>query len=106
MAIVPGIGGLGLGGIQPPTIGPAEPGASSVPGLPSGIGNAEAFGLHFSKHATKRLEQRGRALDATRTERLDRAAGQGAEQGTKATLILLNEQAPVGVTKNRTIVTA
>lgn len=106
MAIVPGIGGIGLGGIQPPAIGPAEPGASSASGLPSGIGNAEAFGLHFSKHATKRLEQRGLDMDATRMERLERAVGQAAEKGSKDSLILLDELALVVSIQNRTVVTA
>ncbi len=102
MAIVPGVGigaGVGVGGLQPSD-------ASSAPALPSGGRGAEAFGLHFSKHATKRLEQRGLDMDAAQMERLERAVGQAAEKGSKDSLILLDELALVVSIQNRTVVTA
>jgi flagellar operon protein len=101
MAIVPGIGaGSGVGGIQPSDASSPR----SLGALPSG--GAEAFGLHFSKHATKRLEQRGLDMDAAQMERLERAVGQAAEKGSKDSLILLDELALVVSIQNRTVVTA
>lgn len=103
MATVPGVGGiggagaLGVGGI-PPVGEPSRPAAPAAP--------AEAFGLHFSKHATKRIEQRGLDMDAARMERLERAVGQAAEKGSKDSLILLDELALVVSVQNRTVVTA
>ena len=98
--------GIGAGGIPPERSG--GPGASGVPGLPgpSGGGEVEAFGLQFSRHATKRLEQRGLDIDAARMERLERAVGQAAEKGSKDSLILLDELALVVSIQNRTVVTA
>lgn len=66
----------------------------------------EAFGLVFSRHATKRIEQRGMDLDAGRMERLERAVGQAAEKGSRDSLILLDELALVVSVQNRTVVTA
>ena len=101
MALVPniGVGGIGLGGIQPSEL-------QSGSGAPSRVAPAEAFGLHFSKHASKRLEQRGVDMDATQMERLERAVGQAADKGSKDSLILLDELALVVSVQNRTVVTA
>ncbi len=100
MAIVPsqGPGGVaGVGGPQP----------SETAALSSSRGAAgEGFGLHFSKHATKRLEQRGVDIDAARMERLGRAVDQAADKGSKDSLILLDELALVVSIQNRTVVTA
>lgn len=96
MALVPGIG---LGGIQPSEF-------QSGSGAPSRVAPAEAFGLHFSKHASKRLEQRGVDMDAAQMERLERAVGQAADKGSKDSLILLDELALVVSVQNRTVVTA
>ena len=96
MAGISGVGATGPGGPQP-----FEGTSTSAPAAP-----AEAFGLHFSKHATKRLEQRGMDMDAARMERLERAVGQAAEKGSKDSLILLDELALVVSVQNRTVVTA
>jgi len=101
MALVPnvGMGGIGLGGIQPSEL-------QSGSGAPPRVAPAEAFGLHFSKHASKRLEQRGVDMDAAQMERLERAVGQAADKGSKDSLILLDELALVVSVQNRTVVTA
>ncbi|MCK9496350.1 MAG: hypothetical protein M0R75_12760 [Dehalococcoidia bacterium] len=96
MAGISGVGAAGPGGPQP--FGGTSTSAPAAP--------AEAFGLHFSKHATKRLEQRGMDMDAARMERLERAVGQAAEKGSKDSLILLDELALVVSVQNRTVVTA
>jgi len=66
----------------------------------------EAFRLHFSRHATQRIEQRGMELDATRMERLHRAVDQAEAKGSRDSLILLDELALVVSVQNRTVVTA
>ena len=104
MAIVPGIG---LGGINPADLqGPATPAPRSNGAAAAAGSEAGSFGLHFSKHASKRIEQRGLDMDASRMERLERAVGQAAEKGSKDSLILLDELALVVSVQNRTVVTA
>ena len=66
----------------------------------------EDFGLHFSRHATQRMEQRGMDIDATRMERLNRAVDQAEAKGSRDSLILLDELALVVSVQNRTVVTA
>jgi flagellar operon protein len=97
----------------------------SLPGIPAGSGaeigagvpapssvqaprsaDAEAFGLHFSKHAARRIEQRGMSIDGMQMERLQRAVGQAEAKGSKDSLILLDELALVVSVQNRTVVTA
>ncbi len=96
MAMVPGIG---LGGIQPADL---QPGV----GRPAPAQGGDAFGLHFSKHASRRIEQRGVTLDEGRMQRLERAVGQAEAKGSKDSLILLDELALVVSVQNRTVVTA
>lgn len=72
----------------------------------SSSGTGDAFGLHFSRHAQKRLEQRGLDLDAARMERLNRAVDSAEAKGAKESLILLDELALVVSVQNRTVVTA
>ncbi|MGE3962147.1 MAG: TIGR02530 family flagellar biosynthesis protein [Dehalococcoidia bacterium] len=95
MAIVPGIG---VGGIQPSEL----QGSAATPRRQPDA----SFDVQFSKHAAKRLEQRGMDMDASRMERLERAVGQAAEKGSKDSLILLDELALVVSVQNRTVVTA
>ncbi len=66
----------------------------------------DAFAIQFSKHATKRIEQRGLDMDAERMARLERAVGQAEAKGSKDSLILLDELALVVSVQNRTVVTA
>lgn len=94
MASIDGIGG-GIPGVTP--------GAASATTRVAGAGD---FGLHFSKHAQKRLEQRGIDMDGARMARLEQAVGQAAAKGSRESLILLDEMALVVSVQNRTVVTA
>ena len=62
--------------------------------------------VQFSRHATKRIEQRGLDLDATRLERLEEAVGRAADKGSRDSLILLDELALVVSVRQRTVITA
>ena len=68
--------------------------------------SGDAFAIQFSKHAMKRLEERGLDMDASRLARLERAVGQAEAKGSKDSLILLDELALVVSVQNRTVVTA
>lgn len=79
---------------------------STPPVTPGSPGGSDAFAIQFSKHATKRLEQRGLDMDAQRMARLERAVGQAEAKGSRDSLILLDELALVVSVQNRTVVTA
>ena len=93
MAAVERVGGLGRG-------------LPAHAGVTGGTGAAGDFGLHFSRHAQKRLEQRGIEMDVTQMARLEQAVGQAAAKGARESLILLDEMALVVSVQNRTVVTA
>jgi len=97
------VGGLNGLGATPP----ASPQrvADSGPGFGQALEEAGS-GLSFSRHATKRLEQRGLEMDETRLDRLEQAVGRAAEKGSRDSLILLDELALVVSVHNRTVVTA
>ena len=82
--------------------------AGVLPATPAGAqpGSGAAFAIQFSKHATKRIEQRGLEMDAGQLARLQRAVGQAEAKGSKDSLILLDELALVVSVQNRTVVTA
>ena len=90
-----------IGGVRPDLVGGAVSDAPSR-STPSG----DAFGIHFSKHAAKRIEQRGLDLNGEQMARLQRAVGQAEAKGSKDSLILLDELALVVSVQNRTVVTA
>jgi flagellar operon protein len=62
--------------------------------------------VQFSRHATKRIEQRGIDMDPARLERLEQAVGRAADKGSRDSLILLDELALVVSVQHRTVVTA
>ena len=82
--------------------------AAGLPlGAPSRSAGADGgFALQFSKHAAKRIEQRGLDLDSAQMGRLERAVGQAEAKGSKDSLILLDDLALVVSVQNRTVVTA
>lgn len=92
-----GIGGAG---------GVRGPGPLGVGGTVGQGGASGDFGLHFSRHAQKRLEQRGIDMDGARMARLEQAVDQAAAKGSRDSLILLDEMALVVSVQNRTVVTA
>ena len=65
-----------------------------------------SFAIQFSRHASRRIEQRGLSLDPSRMARLEQAVGQAEAKGSKDSLILLDELALVVSVQNRTVVTA
>ncbi len=75
-------------------------------GATTAVGGGTDFGLHFSRHAQKRLEQRGIDIDGAQMARLEQAVGQAAAKGSRESLILLDEMALVVSVQNRTVVTA
>src|SRR5688572_22973777 len=62
--------------------------------------------LEFSRHALRRIEQRGLQLDAPRLERLEQAVERAGARGARDSLILLDELALVVSVQNRTVLTA
>lgn len=89
----------GASGVRGPV-----PAGRAAAGSPAGASGD--FGLHFSRHAQKRLEQRGIDIDGARMARLEQAVGQAAAKGARESLILLDEMALVVSVQNRTVVTA
>jgi flagellar operon protein len=82
-----------------------------VAGLPlggpsRGVGGDGGFALQFSKHATKRIEQRGLDIDGAQMVRLERAVGQAEAKGSRDSLILLDDLALVVSVQHRLVVTA
>jgi len=70
------------------------------------LARMERAQLDFSKHARKRIEQRGLDLDPERLTRLEAAVGRAEAKGAKDSLILLDELALVVNVRSRTVVTA
>lgn len=62
--------------------------------------------LHFSKHATERLQQRQIMLTPTDVTRLTQAVDSAASKGARDSLILLNRTAYVVNVPKRTVITA
>jgi flagellar operon protein len=95
----------GLGPATPPPVAPSS-------GTPAGSGRFDAAleragsPVQFSRHAAKRIEQRGLDLDTARLERLEQAVGRAADKGARDSLILLDELALVVSVQHRTVVTA
>jgi len=103
--MVDGINPVAVGG--PGATRPASPSRVSDGG--PGFGQAleqAGSGVSFSRHAAKRLEQRGLQMDQTRLDRLESAVGRAAEKGSRDSLILLDELALVVSVQHRTVVTA
>jgi len=87
----------GVGGANAPR--PTE-------GFDVALARMERAQLDFSKHAIKRIEQRGLDLDPARLTRLEAAVGRAEAKGARDSLILLDELALVVNVRNRTVVTA
>ncbi len=101
-ALNPRLGGVGAG--------PADlrPNAARTQGATSDdfLAALERSELEFSKHALKRIEQRGLQMDAPRLDRLEQAVDRAEAKGSRDSLILLDELALVVSVQNRTVLTA
>jgi flagellar operon protein len=106
----------GIGGLRPPVPGETLPGVTT--GSPAAGGPAagqpsfdallqqQRGDIQFSRHALRRIEQRGLTLDADKMRRLKDAVGQAEQKGSRDSLVLLDEMALVVSIQNHTVVTA
>jgi flagellar operon protein len=103
----------GVGGLRPDVAGAGAP--PSPPATRAAGTGAPSFDevlrnnrgeLQFSKHALKRIEQRGLQLDPDQLRRLNDAVDRAEQKGSKDSLILLDELALVVSVQNHTVVTA
>lgn len=98
-------GGLGPR-VEGATGAPSGAGATGAGGFSDALERLERSQLEFSKHALKRIEQRGLQLDEPRLERLEGAVARAQAKGSRDSLILLDELALVVSVQSRTVVTA
>lgn len=99
------------GSFAPRVEGAPEASAAASPpsegrGFSEALDRLERSQLEFSKHALKRIEQRGLQLDEPRLERLEDAVARAQAKGSRDSLILLDELALVVSVQSRTVVTA
>jgi flagellar operon protein len=107
--MVDAIGGLRPEAVSGPDRGPqqgARLAERAGTRFDAALAAVERSQLEFSKHAMRRIEQRGLRLDDQRIERLEQAVGRAQEKGSRDSLILLDELALVVSVRNRTVVTA
>jgi flagellar operon protein len=98
-------GPLGRGG-APAVGGPRTNGPRSAESGTVFTRALEQSQLEFSRHALKRIVQRGLQMDAPRLERLGQAVDRAGAKGSRDSLILLDELALVVSVQNRTVLTA
>ena len=104
----------GIGGASGVAPG-VSPGAGVATASGAGRAGGQSFatvlagqsaGIQFSRHAMRRIEQRGLQIDQAQMERLQQAVGRAEAKGAKDSLILLDELALVVSIQNHTVVTA
>lgn len=99
----------GLPPSSPPRIRPAgQTAAAGAAGAPEQRFDQvlERSRLAFSKHALRRIEERGLQLDEARLDRLEAAVDRAEAKGSRDSLVLLDELALVVSVQNHTVVTA
>ncbi len=99
----------GLPPSSSPRIRPAgQPAVAGATGAPEQRFDQvlERSRLAFSKHALRRIEQRGLQLDQARLDRLEAAVDRAEAKGSRDSLVLLDELALVVSVRNHTVVTA
>lgn len=101
-AVNPSLGGVGAAPAGPRTNAARTQGAAADDFLAA----LEHSELEFSKHALKRIEQRGLQMDAPRLDRLEQAVDRAEAKGSRDSLILLDELALVVSVQHRTVLTA
>lgn len=99
----------GIGGVQPPGYVPA-PRSTQSPAQTNGASFAEELqrsnGVQFSKHATERVQSRGIAEDPQTVERLEKGVDMAASKGSRAAVVMVDNNAYVVSVQNRTVITA
>ena len=86
--------------------GGASGAGQPLEGFDVSLARMERAQLDFSKHAQRRIEQRGLGLDEARLARLEQAVERAESKGSRDSLILLDELALVVSIRNRMVVTA
>lgn len=66
----------------------------------------ENSGLHFSKHATKRLDERDISLSAEQSDRLTAGVQRAGEKGISDSLVIVDSLAFIVNVPSQTVVTA
>lgn len=66
----------------------------------------EESGLKFSKHATKRLDERNISLSEEQSERLEAGVQKAGEKGINESLVIMDQLAFIVNIPNQTVVTA
>ena len=100
--------GLRPGGVEAAgTPAPASPRtAAGGESFDAVLGRVDGTSIQFSRHALRRIEQRGLQMDEARMQRLEAAVGRAEGKGSRDSLILLDELALVVSVQNHTVVTA
>ena len=83
-----------------------EPPAGDAPDFGAVLSAVERSRLEFSRHALRRIEQRGLRLDGDRLSRLEAAVERAGAKGSRDSLVLLDELALVVSVRSQTVVTA
>ncbi len=99
----------GIGGINPAGTGYVSP---ISPAQRPGNGNSFAQelqrskGLQFSKHAAERIQSRGMPEDTGTIERLEKGVELAAGKGSRAAVVMVDDNAYVVAVNNKTVITA
>jgi flagellar operon protein len=107
MTPVNGIGsvqGPGTGYVAP--VSPARPAGGGAPGTNFAEELQSAKGLQFSKHAAERVQRRGMAEDPQTVKRLENGVDLAASKGSRAAVVMVDDNAFVVAVQNRTVITA
>jgi flagellar operon protein len=99
----------GIGGSQPPGYIPAPRAPRAQPAAGGGSFGDElqrSGTLQFSKHAAERVQSRGIGGDPATVERLEKGVDLAAEKGSRAAVVLVDQNAYVVAVQNRTVITA
>jgi len=103
-ALAAGSGPLGPLGLAPaPASG--QPREGGGPSFEAALA-LERAGITFSKHAQRRIDQRGIEFDVALAGRLERAVERAEAKGSRDSLVLLDELALVVSVQHRTVITA
>ncbi len=95
-----------LPGARPTPARAVPPAAGGGSPFEAVLAATERSRIEFSKHALRRIEQRGLQLDGERLRRLEQAVLRAQQKGSRDSLILLDEMALVVSVRSRTVVTA
>jgi flagellar operon protein len=100
----------GIGGVQPPGAGYSSPLPPVSPAKRAGGSFADELqrnkGLQFSKHAVERVQRRGLAGDPQTVQRLEKGVDLAASKGSRAAVVMVDDNAFVVAVPNRTVITA